>query len=91
MRILVTTGALALMMAGPAFAQGATTVPGSETSRGTVVEKSSGATGGAGAVTISRGGTGADTVNTDAAAGSNAGQPSRAVPQGGGGAGGSGG
>ncbi len=36
-------------------------------------------------VVISRGPTGADTVQTDSAAAGNADQPSRAVPQGGGG------
>ncbi|GJD99592.1 hypothetical protein [Methylobacterium isbiliense] len=38
-------------------------------------------------VTIAPGPTGASTIQTDSAAGSNAGQPSRAVPQGSGGSG----
>lgn len=38
-------------------------------------------------VTIAPGPTGASTIQTDSAAGSNAGQPSRAVPQGSGGGG----
>ena len=57
---------------------------------GTVVQPQPNTTGNDPSVSISRGATGASTVTTDSAAGGNANQPERAVPQGSGG-GGSGG
>jgi len=78
---LATT--LVLSLTGMASAQ--TTVapaPVGPATTGTVAP-SPGTTGNAPNVTIAPSGTGADTIQTDSAVGGNAGQPSRAVPQGG--------
>ena len=71
-------GALALA-AGPARAQGR---PGAPYPPGTIVQIQPNTTGNSRSLIISRGSTGADTIFTNSAAGGNAGQPERAVPQG---------
>ncbi len=86
MRILILAATLAF--AGPAFAQ--TTAPAARPgapATGAPVIGGQNNTGGDANVTIPRGSTGADTIQTDSAAGGNANQPSRAVPQGSGGGG----
>lgn len=79
--LTVAAGALATL----ALAQ--MTMPADARSRhsrkGTVVTNAPNSTGGRSDRVIARGATGADTVQTNSAAGGNAGQPSRAVPQGG--------
>ena len=72
-------------LASPALSQ---TRPGS----GAIVTDDGSVTGGRDrGVTISRGATGADTITNNSAAGGNANQPERAVPQGSGGGGSGGG
>jgi hypothetical protein len=85
MRYTILASALAFAAAGlsPALAQ--TTAP--QTAPGAPVTSGQNNTGGDRNVTIPRGATGADTVQTDSAASGNANQPSRAVPQGSGGGG----
>lgn len=78
----VTLGTLALLASHPVLAQGVPLDRGPSTS-GTVIQTQPGATGNNPGVVISRGATGADTVTTNSAAGGNAGQPERAIPQGG--------
>ena len=87
MKKLIIVG-VAVSMAAPAFAQGLPRQPGAG---GTVIQNQPNTTGNDRDVVISRGATGADTITTDSAAGGNANQPSRAVPNGsaGGGSGGS--
>lgn len=81
MRLSLIAGTLALAAAGlsPAVAQ-TTATP--QAAPGAPVTGGQNNTGNDRNVTIPRGATGADTVQTDSAAGGNAGQPSRAVPQG---------
>jgi len=86
MRTLILAATLAF--AGPAFAQ--TTEPTAPQSSAPVTGGQNN-TGADSNVTTPRGSTGADTVQTDSAAGGNANQPSRAVPQGSGGGGSGGG
>lgn len=83
MRTLILAATLAAF-AGPAFAQ--TTAPTAPQS-GAPVSGGQNNTGADTNVIIPRGSTGADTVQTNSAAGGNANQPSRAVPQGSGGGG----
>ncbi|MBB2963075.1 hypothetical protein [Methylobacterium sp. R2-1] len=82
MRTLIL--AATLVFAAPAFAQ--TTAPTAPQS-GAPVTGGQNNTGSDSNVTIPRGSTGADTVQSNSAAGGNANQPSRAVPQGSGGGG----
>ena len=82
MRTLILAATLAF--AAPAFAQ--TTAP-TAPRPGAPVTGGQNNTGADTNVTVPRGSTGADTVQTDSAAGGNANQPSRAVPQGSGGGG----
>ncbi|WP_311276226.1 hypothetical protein [Methylobacterium sp. WCS2018Hpa-22] len=86
--ILVTA---TILLAGPALAQGV--APSQPSGSGTVIENQPNTTGNDRDVTVSRGATGAETATSDSAAGGNANQPSRAVPNGsaGGGGGGNGG
>ncbi len=86
MRTLILAATLAF--AGPAFAQTAapSARPGAPITGAPVIGGQNN-TGGDANVTIPRGSTGADTIQTDSAAGGNANQPSRAVPQGSGGGG----
>ncbi|GJD90462.1 MULTISPECIES: hypothetical protein [Methylobacterium] len=70
---------LAVLVAGPALAQPATTA--APPAGGTVTTQPN-TTGNTPDVVISRGGTGAETATTNSAAGGNAGQPERGVPQG---------
>ncbi len=81
MRLSLLAGTLVLAAAGlsPALAQTTATPPSAP---GAPVTGGQNNTGNDRNVTIPRGATGADTVQTDSAAGGNAGQPSRAVPQG---------
>jgi len=81
--------AVTLFVAAPAVAQvGAPHQPGTGAP---IVTREPNTTGNDRDIVISRGATGADTVTTDSAAGGNANQPSRAIPNGsaGGGSGGS--
>jgi hypothetical protein len=82
MKKLLTMSALALLIAGPACAQGLP-VPRGPVTTGTVIQGTPNNTGNDRNVTIAPGSTGASTIQTDSAAGGNAGQPERAVPQGG--------
>lgn len=80
MRLTLLAGTLALAAGlSPALAQTTATPPAGA---GAPVVGGQNNTGNDRNVTIPRGSTGADTVQTDSAAGGNAGQPSRAVPQG---------
>ncbi|CAO4134675.1 hypothetical protein [Methylorubrum extorquens] len=85
--VLTSVCGLALAVAGFAsltISAGAQTRPGS----GAIVTDDGSVTGGRDrGVTISRGATGADTITNNSAAGGNANQPERAVPQGSGGGG----
>lgn len=93
MRLTILAATLAFAAAGlsPALAQ--TTAPAAppQAAPGAPAASGQNNTGGDRNVTAPRGATGADTVQTDSAAGGNANQPSRAVPQGSGGGGSSGG
>jgi hypothetical protein len=88
-RHLALSGSLLLALSGAALAQ--TTAPTAPVAPGggsaQVVVPQSGSTGSPNAATISPNGNPADTISTNSAAGGNAGQPSRAIPQGGGGGG----
>ncbi|WP_336491422.1 hypothetical protein [Methylobacterium nigriterrae] len=79
--IISAAGALTLAIAGPALAQ-ATAPARQPGTTGTVVQGQPNTTGNDANVVISRGATGAGTATTNSAAGGNAGQPERAVPQG---------
>ncbi|AWN34451.1 hypothetical protein [Methylobacterium radiodurans] len=70
---------LAALTAVPALAQ--TAAPAGRPAGGVVTTQPN-TTGNNRDVVISRGGTGAETATTNSAAGGNAGQPERAVPQG---------
>ena len=85
MKTLAALSGLTLLIAAPAVAQGL--LPRQLGTTGPVVTAPSNNTGNDLNVVISRGATGASTIETDSAAGGNAGQPSRAVPQGSGGGG----
>ena len=82
MKKLIAVSTLMLTIAGSAFAQGLPIArePGTT---GTVIQLQPNNTGNDRSVIIAPGATGAETIETDSAAGGNAGQPSRAVPQGG--------
>ncbi|MDR7037023.1 hypothetical protein J2X36_001767 [Methylobacterium sp. BE186] len=77
----IVIGALALGLATPALAQDRAVAPNPSPS-GTVIQGQSNTTGNSRDVIIAPGATGAETITTNSAAGGNAGQPSRAVPQG---------
>ena len=90
MKTLAALSGLTLLIAAPAVAQGRLgREPGLPS--GSTITAPSNNTGNDRNVVISRGATGASTIETDSAAGGNAGQPSRAVPQGSGGGGSPGG
>ncbi|KQT57084.1 hypothetical protein ASG52_03170 [Methylobacterium sp. Leaf456] len=93
MRLSLFAGTLALTVAGLSSTLAQTPAAPPQAAPSAPVIGGQNNTGNDGNVTIPRGATGADTVQTDSAAGGNAGQPSRAVPQGsaGGGSGGGGG
>lgn len=80
MRLILAGCALAA--AAPALAQGVPSARYPDTT-GTVVRGQSSTTGNDRNVVIAPGATGAGTITTDSAAGGNASQPARAVPQGG--------
>jgi hypothetical protein len=82
MKKLLVISALSLVIAEQSFAQGLTAPRGSTTT-GTVIQGTPNNTGNDRNITIAPGATGASTIETDSAAGGNAGQPERAVPQGG--------
>ena len=78
-----------LMLTGAACAQApAATPPGAAPPSSGVVAPQPGSTGAPGAATVNPTGRPGDTITNNSAAGGNAGQPSRAAPQGGGGSGG---
>ncbi|MEA1834837.1 hypothetical protein U8607_22340 [Methylobacterium durans] len=79
MNKLILIGALALTTSTAAFAQERAVPPGTS---GTVVTQQPNTTGNSRDVIVAPGATGAETATTNSAAGGNAGQPSRAVPQG---------
>ena len=85
MKTLAALSGLVLLTTAPAMAQGL--IPREPGTTGTVITAPSNNTGNDRDVIISRGATGAGTIETNSAAGGNAGQPSRAVPQGSGGGG----
>ncbi|AWN40578.1 hypothetical protein DK389_08580 [Methylobacterium durans] len=89
MNKLVVAAALSLSFTCSALAQG---LPDARapSATGTVVQGQSSNTGSGRGVIIAPSATGAETITTDSAAGGNAGQPSRAVPQGSSGSGGNG-
>ncbi len=80
---LFALSALALSVAGSAHAQTAPPVREPVPSTGPVIQGQQNNTGNDPSVSVSRGATGAGTATTDSAGGGNAGQPERAVPQGG--------
>ena len=86
MKPLLLAGLLA-GLALPALAQPITAPPTGTPGRDAVIETDSNNTGGDRDRVISRGATGATTVDSNSAAAGNAEQPSRAVPQGSGGGG----
>jgi hypothetical protein len=90
MKTLIVAAALPLFFACPAFAQTGP-YPRSPETTGTVITGVPNTTGNSRSRIIAPGATGAETITTDSAAGGNAGQPSRRVPQGGAGSGGHGG
>ncbi|GEP04423.1 hypothetical protein [Methylobacterium oxalidis] len=81
MNRLIVISALALTASTAAFAQ-ERAVPPPPGASGTVVTGQPNTTGNSRDVIIAPGATGAETATTNSAAGGNAGQPSRAVPQG---------
>lgn len=83
-RHLILSGTVLAGLSGAALAQTTPAAPGAHPSTGPVVAPQSGSTGAPNAATISPNGNPADTISTNSAAGGNAGQPSRAIPQGGG-------
>ena len=74
-------GALALLITGPALAQGVPLNQGPATT-GAVIQRQPNTTGNDRDIVIAPGATGADTITTDSAAGGNASRPERAVPNG---------
>ncbi|GEP07833.1 hypothetical protein MOX02_58710 [Methylobacterium oxalidis] len=90
MKKLGTFTALAIVSAWPALAQTAP-YPRSPDATGTVITSQPNTTGNSRDVIIAPGANGAETITTDSAAGGNAGQPSRRVPQGSAASGGHGG
>ncbi|MGC5777612.1 hypothetical protein [Methylobacterium sp. NFXW15] len=81
-RHIAVSAAFLTGLTGAALAQTSPAQP--PASSAPVVAPQSGSTGSPNAATISPNGNPADTVTTNSSAGGNAGQPSRAVPQGGG-------
>lgn len=77
-----TLAALALLAAGPALAQQGLPPGRGPATTGAIIEVQPNTTGNDRSLIISRGSTGAETVTTNSAAGGNAGQPERAIPQG---------
>jgi hypothetical protein len=86
---IIVLAALAFAAGSPALAQGRPYRSGSYPP-GTIVQVQPNTTGNSPSLVIARGSTGADTVFTNSAAGGNAGQPERAIPQGSAGGGNSG-
>ena len=80
MKNLILAG-LFVLAAAPAVAQ-TSILPDQPRTTGTVIQRQPNTTGNDRDVVISRGATGADTITTDSAAGGNANQPSRAIPNG---------
>lgn len=68
-----------LLGVAPAFAQTATP-PRQPNTTGTVIQSEPNSTGNDRDIVISRGATGADTIESDSAAGGNAGRPEQAIP-----------
>ncbi|WP_342152603.1 hypothetical protein [Methylorubrum sp. SB2] len=87
MRLPVLTAAfLTALGAAGAQAQPYGSPPG-QFPPGTIIQRQQNVTGGGTDYVIAPGPTGADTITTNSAAGGNAGQPERAIPQGSGGGG----
>ncbi|MDP4021422.1 hypothetical protein Q8W71_02210 [Methylobacterium sp. NEAU 140] len=82
-RIPLLAGSLLLALAGTASAQ--TTPPGTPGPGGTVATPQTNSTGAPAAGTVAPGGNPAASISNDSSSAGNAGQPSRAAPQGGGG------
>ena len=80
-RVLAAAAPIVALLAGTVLAQAQTATPGSTG----VTAPQSGSTGAPGAVNSSPTGQPADTRSNSSSAGSNAGQPERPAPQGGGG------
>lgn len=78
MKTLILAGAV-ILGAAPALAQ-VGTLPNQPRTTGTVIQNETNSTGNDRNVVISRGATGADTIETDSAAGGNAGRPEQAIP-----------
>ncbi|ABY31022.1 MULTISPECIES: hypothetical protein [Methylorubrum] len=90
-RIAFTVTVLSCLGSGAAVAQaGPPGLPGGPFPPGTIIQRQTNTTGNTVDYIIAPGATGADTITTNSAAGGNAGQPERAIPQGsaGGGSGG---
>lgn len=83
-RHIVASGSILLGLSGAALAQTTPATPGARSPSAPVVAPQSGSTGAPNAAAISPNGNPADTITTNSSAGGNAGQPSRAIPQGGG-------
>ena len=86
-RTLVTAIPFMLLFAGTALAQAPATPPATSSGSPGVAAPQPGSTGAPATVTGTPTGQPADTVTSNSAAGGNAGQPERPVPQGGGGGG----
>lgn len=82
-RHIIASGSVLLGLSGAVLAQTTPVVPGARSPSAPVVAPQSGSTGSPNATVISPNGNPADTITTNSAAGGNAGQPSRAIPQGG--------
>ncbi|GJD74654.1 hypothetical protein [Methylobacterium goesingense] len=78
MKTILLAG-LATLMLSPALAQSGLP-PRQAGTEGTIVVREPNSTGNDRDVVISRGATGADTIETDSAAGGNAGRPEQAIP-----------
>lgn len=90
-RTVLAVAALGCLVMGTAGAQAQYGGPGGPFPPGTIIQRQNNTTGNTVDYIIAPGPTGADTITTNSAAGGNAGQPERAIPQGsaGGGTGGS--
>ncbi|BAU91523.1 hypothetical protein MPPM_2918 [Methylorubrum populi] len=91
-RVAFTLAALSCLGSGAAIAQVQPPgLPGGPYPPGTIIQRQTNTTGNTVDYVIAPGATGADTITTNSAAGGNAGQPERAIPQGSAGGGNGGG
>ncbi|UMY19932.1 hypothetical protein MMB17_11890 [Methylobacterium organophilum] len=87
-RVVLSVTALVCLLSGAASAQTPPPgIPGRPYPPGTIIQRQTNTTGNSVDYVIAPGATGADTITTNSAAGGNAGQPERAIPQGSGGGG----